>query len=132
MLRSLAIAAATLSLAACTNVLSVTDTSGQHYARLRGTVTKANGTPVANAPIGISCVGSASEPFGLTTDANASGAFEVDVTAPSFFAPLPGPTYVCRVLTPIIGVPQAERSITLTVSTDVRAKPVNTVALVVP
>jgi hypothetical protein len=132
MLRFLGTAVACLALSACTNVLSVTDTSGAHYATLRGTVTRSNGTPVPNVAIGISCVGSSNEPFGLTADANASGAFEADITAPGFFAPLPGPTYICRVLTPVVGVPQAERSITLTVSADFRSKPVNTVTLVVP
>lgn len=132
MLRLLSTAIACVALSACTNVLSVTDTSGAHYALLRGTVTRADGTPAANAAIGISCVGVEGTPFGLTADANASGAFEADITAPSFFTPLPGPTYVCRVLTPVVGVPLAERSITLTVSSDFRAKPVNTVTLVLP
>ncbi len=63
---------------------------------------------------------------------NANGAFETDVYAPSAFAPLPGPTYICRVLTPYTGIPQAQRSVTISVSPDFKTRPVNAVSLAVP
>lgn len=132
MRRSFLCLAPLLLLVACDSILTTSDTSGRHYATLRGTVTRTDGTPVANAPIGVSCVGTANEPFGLTTEANTSGAYQTDVFAPSFLAPLPGPTYQCRVLTPYTGSIQAEKSITLSVSTDFDARPTNTVNLTVP
>lgn len=120
-----------LGASACLTPMGM-DGGGEHYGRIRGTVTRATGTPVANAPIGVSCVGATNEPFGLTTDADAAGRFDVDVNAPSLFAPLPGPSYVCRVLTPYVGIPQVEKSIVLTVSATIQARPVTELALVVP
>jgi len=117
---------------ACGSLVDTKDTSGRHYAIVRGTVTRASGAPVANAQVGISCVGVASDPFGLTVDANANGAFETDLYAPSAFAPLPGPTYICRVLTPYTGIPHAQRSVTISVSPDFKTRPVNAVSLAVP
>lgn len=119
-------------LAACGSILDTKDTSGRLYARLQGTVARANGTPVANARIGVSCVGTSNEPFGLETETNASGAFDTDIYAPSFFAPLSGPSYVCRVLTPITGTPLAEKSITVVVGADFPSRPTTSVSLVVP
>jgi len=119
-------------LAACGSILETRDTSGRHYAIIKGTVARANGTPVGNARIGVSCVGTSNEPFGLETTTNASGAFETDLYGPSFFAPLTGPSYICRVLTPVTGVPQAEKSVTVTVSPDFKSRPTTTVSLVVP
>jgi hypothetical protein len=119
-------------LAACGSLLETTDSSGRHYATIKGTVSRSNGTPVANARIGVSCVGTTNEPFGLETESNASGAFETDLYGPSFFAPLTGPSYICRVLTPVTGVPQTEKSISVRVSPDFKTRPTTTVSLVVP
>lgn len=123
--------AATLA-AGCGSLLTTTDGSGAHYGILRGTVTRAGGAPVANAGVGVSCVGTTNEPFGLTVEADASGRFQTNVNAPSLFPPLPGPSYVCRVLTPYVGAPVAQKSISVTVSRDSRARPVTEVDLVVP
>ncbi len=76
--------------------------------------------------------GGQQRPVGFTTDANASGAFEVALNMPSIFSPLEGPSFVCRVLTPVIGLPLAERSITVVVGSNRNARPVTTVSLVVP
>lgn len=119
-------------LAACGSVLDTKDTSGRLYARLQGTVTRANGSTVANARIGVSCVGASNEPFGLETETNTSGAYDTDVYAPNIFAPLSGPSYVCRVLTPVIGIPLAEKSVTIRVGGDFKSRPTTTVNLVVP
>ena len=131
-LRLLTLAVSATALAACGSLLTTVDGSGAHYAVLRGTVTRASGGPVANAAIGVSCVGTTNEPFGLTVDADATGKFETLVNAPSIFPPLPGPSYICRVLTPYTGVPLVEKSITVLVSTNSNARPVTVVALVVP
>ncbi len=119
------------ALASCT-MLTTTDGSGAHYGLLRGTVTRASGGVVPNAPVGVSCVGTTSEPFGLTVDADANGRFETNVNAPSLFPPLDGPSYVCRVLTPYVGTPAVEKSITILVSTNSNARPLTEVTLVVP
>ncbi len=119
-------------LAACGSLLQTSDTSGRHYALIKGTFTRTHGTPVSSARIGVSCVGTSNEPFGLETETNASGAFETDLYGPSFFAPLSGPSYICRVLTPVNGLPQAEKSVTVTVSPDFKTRPTTTVSLVVP
>ncbi len=132
MLRSALLLSPLALLAACGSLLETTDSSGRHYATIKGTVTRANGTPVAGARIGVSCVGASNEPFGLETESNASGAFETDLYGPSFFTPLTGPSYICRVLTPVNGVPQAEKSVTVTVSPDFKTRPTTTVSLVVP
>lgn len=130
-LRFLSLGLAAALVASC-STLTTADGSGAHYGLLRGTVTRASGGPVANAPVGVSCVGSTNEPFGLTVDADATGKFETNVNAPSLFPPLSGPSYVCRVLTPYVGVPSVEKSITLLVSTNSNARPLTEVALVVP
>jgi hypothetical protein len=132
MLRPVFLLAPLAFLAACGSLLETADSSGRHYATIKGTVTRSNGTPVANARIGVSCVGTSSDPFGLETESNASGAFETDVYGPNFFAPLSGPSYICRVLTPVNGVPQAEKSVTVAVSPDFKSRPTTTVSLVVP
>jgi hypothetical protein len=72
------------------------------------------------------------EPFGFTTDTDASGRFEVNVNALSYFAPLEGPSYVCRVLTPYTGVPQAEKSVSVRVSSSSTSRVVTDVSLVIP
>jgi hypothetical protein len=131
-LRLLGAVAVVTGLAACGSLLTTVDGSGAHYGLLRGTVTRASGAPVANAAVGVSCVGTTNEPFGLTVDADASGKFETNVNAPSIFPPLDGPSYICRVLTPYTGTPLVEKSITVRVSTSVNARPVTDVALVVP
>lgn len=132
MLRLLATCAASLALTACLSVTGTSDNSGYFYATLRGTVTRASGATVPNAPIGVSCTGAANEPFGFTVDANASGAFELRLDAPAIFRPLDGPSYVCRVLTPVIGLPQAQRTVPVVVTSDRNARPVTTVPLVIP
>lgn len=130
-LRFLSLGGAAAALASCMTVTTA-DGSGAFYGLLRGTVTRASGGPVANAPIGVSCVGTTNEPFGLTVDADANGRFETEVNAPSIFTPLTGPSYVCRVLTPYVGVPSVEKSITLLVSDNSKSRPLTEVALVVP
>ncbi|MFN8883250.1 hypothetical protein [Gemmatimonas sp.] len=119
-------------LAGCTSLTGTTDNSGFLYATLRGTVTRANGTPVPNVEVGVSCVGASNDPVGFTTDATATGAFEVALNMPSIFSPLEGPSFVCRVLTPVTGLPLAERSVTVVVGSNRNARPVTTVSLVVP
>ena len=119
-------------LAGCTSLTGTTDNSGFLYATMRGTVTRANGTPVPNVEVGVSCVGANNDPFGFTTDATATGAFEVALNMPSIFSPLEGPSFVCRVLTPVTGLPLAERSVTVVVGSNRNARPVTTVSLVVP
>ncbi|MBY0491964.1 MAG: hypothetical protein K2R93_19135 [Gemmatimonadaceae bacterium] len=131
-LRVVALTLGAVALAACGSLLTTVDGSGAHYGLLRGTVTRASGGPVANAAVGVSCVGTTNEPFGLTVDADATGKFQTNVNAPSIFPPLSGPSYTCRVLTPYTGVPLAEKSITILVSTSANARPVTEVSLVVP
>jgi hypothetical protein len=131
MLRTLRLAPVIL-LAACGSVTGTTDNSGFLYATLRGTVKRASGAAVPNAAVGVSCVGSANEPFGFTVEANASGVFELSLNAAPLFAPLTGPSYICRVLTPYTGVAQAEKSVTVVVGGDRNARPVTNVELVVP
>lgn len=125
-------AALIVGLGGCSSFLEVSDTSGASYAQLRGTVTRADGTPVANATIGVSCVGSSPDPFGLTTDADGSGRFDLPVTAPAGFTPLEGNTRLCRVLTPLTGAPLASVTVTVPFSGDVSSRPVTQVTLVVP
>lgn len=127
-----ALAAPLALLAACGSITSTTDNSGYLYATLRGTVKRANGTAVANAAVGVSCVGTTNEPFGFTVEANASGVFELSLNAAPLFPPLAGPSYICRVLTPYTGVPQAEKSVTVVVGDNLNARPVTNVELVVP
>lgn len=116
----------------CTNFTNVADTSGALYARITGTVKRADGSAVPNVTIGISCVGKEGDPFGQTTQANASGDFEVPITSPYGFQPLEGATSVCRVLTPIEGTVQAEKTVTVTYSGSSSNRPVTQVALVIP
>lgn len=116
----------------CLSVTGTADNSGWRYSRLRGTVARANGTPVANAPIGISCVGASNEPFGYTAEADASGRFDAELNASDVFAPLEGGGYACRVLTPYVGLVQAEKTILVPFSANRNARPVTDVALVVP
>ncbi len=108
------------------------DSGGYHYATISGTVTRANGTAVANAGVGFSCSGASNEPFGFTAEANSAGVYEAKLNAPSIFAPLTGPSYVCRVLTPYTGAVQAEKTLSIVVSPDEKARPVTMVSLVVP
>jgi hypothetical protein len=68
-------------------------------------------------------------PFGLETETNASGPFDSDVYAPSFFAPLNGPSYLCRVLSAVAGVPLAEKSITMVGGADSPSRPTTKVSL---
>jgi hypothetical protein len=129
--QTLVLALSALALAGCL-ALTMSDTSGAFYGVIRGTVTRTGGAVVPKAPIGVSCVGSTNEPFGFTTDADADGKFEVNVNGLSYFAPLEGPAYVCRVLTPYTGVPQAEKSITVRVGSSRDNRPVTAVSLVTP
>jgi|APMI01.1.fsa_nt_gi hypothetical protein len=128
---STALVALSGALAGCTNLVGV-DNSGWMYARLRGTVTRQSGQPVANAAIGISCVGKTAEPFGFTADADASGKFDTELNASDYFAPLDGGTYVCRVLTPYTGTPLVEKSISVPFASSQASRPVTEVSLVVP
>jgi hypothetical protein len=113
--------------------LSVTDSSGgsqEYFARIRGTVTRADGASAARAGVGVSCMGSGEQPFGATGEADANGRFEVDLNIPPVFKPLEGPVYACRVLTPYLGLPQVEKTVVIPVATGTR--PVSEVALVIP
>ncbi|MBL0937778.1 MAG: hypothetical protein IBJ03_02725 [Gemmatimonadaceae bacterium] len=115
----------------CMNV-SVRDTSGALYARVQGTVTRANGSVVPNVTVGLSCVGKTADAFGQTTQANSSGVFEFPITSPIGFEPLPGFTSVCRVLTPVEGTAQAEVSVTVTYGESSSSRPTTQVTLVIP
>lgn len=134
MTRFIQILSATAGALLLTSCLTNTgiDSGGYHYAAISGTVTRANGTVVPNAGVGFSCSGASNEPFGFTTEANSAGVYEAKLNAPSIFAPLDGPSYVCRVLTPYTGVTQAEKTLSIVVSTDEKSRPVTTVSLVVP
>jgi len=113
--------------------MSATDSSGgsqDYFARIRGTVTRADGASTARAGIGVSCTGSDDQPFGVTADADANGRFEVDLNIPPVFRPLEGPVFACRVLTPYNGLPLVEKTVVIPVGTGTR--PVTEVALVIP
>lgn len=129
---TLLLCAATSGMFGCTNFTNLPDTSGALYARISGTVKRADGTAVANATIGMSCLGKKAEPFGQTTQANAAGEFEIPITTPWGFEPLDGLTSVCRVLTPMEGTAQAEKSVTVTYSTTSASRPTTQVELVIP
>jgi hypothetical protein len=119
-------------LAGCSGLLDVEDNSGASYAQLRGTVTRANGTPVTRTEIGVSCVGSTPDAFGLTTETDNAGRFELTVVAPAGFPPLEGNTRLCRVLTPVTGTPAATVTVTVVFSGTVATRPVTNVTLVLP
>jgi hypothetical protein len=129
--RSLLLVAAACTATGCLNPTGASD-GGGFFAIIRGTVTRTGGAAVPNARVGVSCVGTSNEPFGFTGDADANGRFDVRVNASTFFAPLEGPSYVCRVLTPLVGLPQAEKSISVRVGTSQTNRPVTEVSLVTP
>lgn len=119
-------------LAGCSRFLEVEDTSGASYAQLRGTVTRANGTPVVRTEIGVSCIGSTPDPFALTTETDAAGRFDLAIVAPLGFPPLEGNTRLCRVLTPVTGTPVATVTVTVPFSGAASGRPVTQVTLVLP
>ena len=125
------IACLSLPLVGC---LAVTDigNNGGYYARMRGSVTRADGTPVPRAPIGISCLGRDAEPFAYTTDTDATGRFEVDLAVGVEFVPLEGGFYLCRVLTPYTGPVQAEKTVPTAFSGSSSSPPTTEVALDIP
>lgn len=121
-----------VALGGCSGFLDVEDNSGASYAQLRGTVTRANGGSVGQIEIGVSCVGSTPDAFGLTTETDATGRFDLAVTAPGGFAPLEGNTRLCRVLTPLVGTPLAVVTVTVPFSGSAEGRPVTNVTLVLP
>ncbi|WP_337171512.1 hypothetical protein [Gemmatimonas aurantiaca] len=125
------IACLSLPLAGC---LAVTDVgnNGGYYARMRGSVTRADGTVVPRAPIGISCLGRDAVPFGYTTDTDANGRFDIDLAVSVDFVPLEGGFYLCRVLTPYTGPVQAEKTVPTAFSGSSSSPPTTEVALVIP
>lgn len=118
--------------AACLGFTQVENPDVSGYALIRGTVLRADGTPVRNAEIGLSCVGSTPDAFGQTVMGDANGRFEIPIAAPAGFQPLEGNTRVCRVLTPISGTPQAQVTVTVRFSGSESSRPLTEVALVVP
>lgn len=117
---------------ACLGFTQIENSDVSGYALIRGTVLRAGGAPVPNADIGLSCVGSTPDAFGQTVVGDANGRFEIPIAAPAGFQPLEGNTRVCRVLTPITGVPQAEVTVTVRFSGTQSSRPLTEVALVVP
>jgi hypothetical protein len=117
---------------ACLGFTQVETSDVSGYALIRGTVFRADGTPVRNADIGLSCVGSTPDAFGQTVVGDANGRFEIPIAAPAGFQPLEGNTRVCRVLTPIVGTPQAQVTVTVRFSGSESSRPLTEVALVVP
>ncbi len=120
-----------LSLAGCLTS-PASDSGGGYYALLRGSVSYANGTAVARAPVGVSCLGSAGEPFGITSDADANGRFEMEVTVSMAFEPLDGGRFMCTVQTPYLTAAAVTRQVSVAVSTTPSNRPVTDVNLVVP
>lgn len=117
---------------ACLGFTQIENSDVSGYALIRGSVSRADGTPVPNADIGLSCVGSTPDAFGQTVVGDANGRFEIPIAAPAGFQPLEGNTRVCRVLTPIIGTPQAQVTVTVRFSGSESSRPLTEVALVVP
>lgn len=115
---------------ACIGVTNPGDGNQQYFARIRGTVTRVDGASTARAGVGVSCIGSGEQPFGATTEADGNGRFELDLNIPVGFKPLEGLVYACRVLTPYLGLPQAEK--TVTVQVGVSTRPITDVALIIP
>ena len=122
---------AALFASACGGLTAV-DTSGTLYAHLRGTVTRASGGAVGRVEIGVSCTGKEADPFGFSGDTDVNGRFEMDLNAPSVFEPLEGMLFVCRVLTPVSGTPQAEKAVSVQFSSSRASKPTTEMSLVVP
>ncbi|HEY0929773.1 MAG TPA: hypothetical protein VGE27_07615 [Gemmatimonas sp.] len=128
---ALALALAMPMFAGCMATTDVGNNNGvDYFARISGTVTRADGSPNARAQIGVSCVGSEEVPFGITGEADANGRFALDLNVPRGFRPLEGPLYACRVLTPYLGTPQAEKTVPIQVGTSTR--PVTEITLVIP
>ena len=117
---------------ACLGFTQIENSDVSGYALIRGTVFRADGTPVQNADIGLSCMGSTPDAFGQTVVGDANGRFEISIRAPAGFQPLEGNTRVCRVLTPIVGAPQAQVTVTVRFSGTESSRPLTEVALVIP
>lgn len=117
---------------ACLGFTQIENSDVSGYALIRGTVFRADGTPVRNADIGLSCVGSSPDAFGQTVVGDANGRFEIPIAAPAGFQPLEGNTRVCRVLTPLTGAPLAQVTVTVRFSGTESSRPLTEVALVIP
>jgi type III secretory pathway component EscV len=74
-------------------------------------------------------VGRTADAFGLTTETDNAGRFELTVVAPAGFPPLEGNTRLCRVLTPVTGTPAATVTVTVVFSGTVETRPVTNVTL---
>ena len=119
-----------LTSGACLGTTGLDDSNSGFFARIDGTVTQADGTPVSLAQVAATCVGVSDQPFGLTGQANANGRFQLNLNVPTMFQPLEGLVYACRVLSPFQGSPQGEVSVMVPVSTN--GRPVTEVTVVIP
>ncbi len=130
--RVLLLAVPPVTIAGCRARGIIDDFGTSGYARIEGKVTRANGTPLANSGVFVSCGTDSPTGFGSTVPTDASGHYAIDVDAPGpVFIPASGELN-CRFSAPIDPAPivSVERSIRFSATAD--ARPLTIVDLLEP
>ena len=130
--RVLLLAIPPVTIAGCQARDIIDDFGTSGYARIEGKVTRANGTPLANSGVFVSCGTDSPTGFGASVPTDASGHYSIDVDAPGpVIIPANGALY-CRFSAPIDAAPivSVERSIPFSATAD--ARPLTIVDLLEP
>ena len=111
--RLLVVAVAAATIAGCRDPVIVDDFGTSGYARIEGTVMRANGTPPANSGVFFSCGPDSPTEFGWSVPTDAAGRYGTDVDAPGLVTIPASGALRCRISAPGNGPPivSVERSV---------------------
>lgn len=111
-----------LSVAACRDRGIIDDFGTSGYARIEGTVTRADATPLANSGVSFSCGPDSPTAFGWSVPTGATGHYFIDIDAPGPVTVPASGAMICRVSAPRNAPPlvSVEKSVRFSTSADAR------------
>jgi hypothetical protein len=120
--RVLLLASCPVTIAGCRDRGIIDDFGTSGYARIEGTVTRANGTPLANSGVSFSCGPDSPTAFGWSVPTDATGRYFIDVDAPGPVTIPASAVLSCRVSAPRHAPPivSVEKSVRFSASADGR------------
>ena len=120
--RLLLFAGCPISVAGCRDRGIIDDFGTSGYARIEGTVTRADATPLANSGVAFSCGADSPSGFGWSVPTDATGHYFIDIDAPGPVTVPASGTLSCRVSAPRNAPPivSVEKSVRFSTSADAR------------
>lgn len=130
--RLLLLAAYPISVAACRDRGIIDDFGTSGYARIEGTVTRADATPLANSGVSFSCGPDSPTAIGRSVPTDAAGHYFIDIDAPGPVTVPASGAMRCRVSAPRNAPPIVSVEQMVRFSTSADARPLTIVDLHAP